>query len=1079
MKKSILFCVICLLLILSMCVGMTACKEASPQTNTTGNSAVSTEPTEPQETEPEETVSQEWTGFSAACFTNGLTDFEGEIDGISFKGVLLKSNNYQPGTNFTKAAMKSLRIYARENGYNGLRVHAYVNQSDNVFVVNGAWFENGKWSSTDIYLGDLTTKTQFWSQATRSTENYLWFEFINLPTINMTSFTGAVSPYVGTVGGEEFSGFVFRSADYQPMTHFTEDAVEDIKAYAEEKGFNALRVHAYAIQLDNGFVIGGQYYGLSKWEYKDFLISEMTAENMTFWSQSQGLTENYLRFEFVNSDNAVKPGPIAVADSGLTNTNPYFKSSAAFSATDYSGTIGGQNIKGIRLQSADYQPFFFFTQKAIDKIRAAASESGNNFLRIHSYAILQDNGFVVGGNWTAPLAWYTTEVAVDQLSTEYSLWSQSQGTTDVYLVFEMFRMDIPEKQGPISANFFEPVVKEDGTIYSVGFADYTGEAAGEIINGIKISSADYQPYFKFTADGLAQIKAYAEESGNNFLNVHTYASLYDNAFFIGGNFVGTEVWTTTQLAVDSLSEDMLFWSQSQGLTTIYMWFSWEHMDIPEGTIVDHTFFQPGNNDEYNDGNPYIVSFADYVGKVGDRVINGVHVSSTDYQAHFHFSEVGIEKIRAYAAENDVDTLRISAYAILYNNAFVLNNQIWLGEQWRSIDVDIASLTTEFDFWSQSEGIADIYLTFEFYKAEVINPASFTGKLNFESFEGEVGGKQITGIKATSNEYQPHFHFTQSGIDRIKAYAAENNVDTLRISAYAILYNNSFVLNNQIWLGEQWSSIDVDITSLTTEFDFFSGSESTTEVYLTFEFYKAAVINPASFTGKLNFENFEGEIGGRQIIGIKATSNEYQPHFHFTQSGIDRIKAYAAQNNVNTLRISAYAILYNNGFVLNNQVWLGEQWSSIDVDIASLTTEFDFFSGSESTTEVYLTFEFYKNEIITTESFGGVFGYENFTGIVGDKVISGIKLTGTGRQRDAFTAEAIEKIKTYAASAGYTELKIQVYVTLDNNAFTVFGQSVVKDQWNELTISIDSLTTSSRIQTTSTGNTEAYFVFEFQ
>ena len=96
----------------------------------------------------------------------------------------------------------------------------------------------------------------------------------------------------------------------------------------------------------------------------------------------------------------------------------------------------------------------------------------------------------------------------------------------------------------------------------------------------------------------------------------------------------------------------------------------------------------------------------------------------------------------------------------------------------------------------------------------------------------------------------------------------------------------------------------------------------------------------------------------------------------------------------------------------------------------------------------------------------------------DREISGIKLTGTGRQRDALTAEAIAKIKTYAAANGYTELKIQVYVTMDNNAFTVFGQSVTKDQWNEITVSIDSFTTSSRIQTTCTGNTEAYLVFDF-
>lgn len=104
-----------------------------------------------------------------------------------------------------------------------------------------------------------------------------------------------------------------------------------------------------------------------------------------------------------------------------------------------------------------------------------------------------------------------------------------------------------------------------------------------------------------------------------------------------------------------------------------------------------------------------------------------------------------------------------------------------------------------------------------------------------NFTGEVDGVTFSGVTYKSSAYQPKFYLTQDGIDRIKAYAAEHGYSTLRMHCYSILFNNMFVLNNQVWIpNESWAVSDFSVNSLSTSFEFFSGSEGTTEIYMWFE-----------------------------------------------------------------------------------------------------------------------------------------------------------------------------------------------------------------------------------------------------
>lgn len=107
------------------------------------------------------------------------------------------------------------------------------------------------------------------------------------------------------------------------------------------------------------------------------------------------------------------------------------------------------------------------------------------------------------------------------------------------------------------------------------------------------------------------------------------------------------------------------------------------------------------------------STKDFYGEVDDVTFCGVMYETSVYQPHLYFSEKGVEQIKAYAVKNGCHALRVHAYAILKNNFFVLNNEVWIGHEWQTHDIPLSQISTSYDFWSQSEGTTEVYMWFEF------------------------------------------------------------------------------------------------------------------------------------------------------------------------------------------------------------------------------------------------------------------------------------------------------------------------------------------------------------------------------
>lgn len=125
-----------------------------------------------------------------------------------------------------------------------------------------------------------------------------------------------------------------------------------------------------------------------------------------------------------------------------------------------------------------------------------------------------------------------------------------------------------------------------------------------------------------------------------------------------------------------------------------------------------------------------------------------------------------------------------------------------------------------------------------------------------------------------------------------------------------------------------ASVPVEISALTA--DFFNGS--------TRDFY--------------------GEVDGETFCGVLFESAVYQPHLYFSEDGVARLRALAEKHGYTSLRVHAYAILKNNSFVINNQVWIENAWEAHEIPISEVSTSYDFWSQSEGTTEVYMWFEFH-------------------------------------------------------------------------------------------------------------------------
>lgn len=255
-------------------------------------------------------------------------------------------------------------------------------------------------------------------------------------------------------------------------------------------------------------------------------------------------------------------------------------------------------------------------------------------------------------------------------------------------------------------------------------------------------------------------------------------------------------------------------------------------------------------------------------------------------------------------------------------------------------------------------------TYASAEAAVIDASSFSGSAFL--FTDNADGS----VTATSSDYQPHFYFTQEAIDRIKAYAAENNRDVLCITA-TYTGTNLLLLNKTCYIGQDPVSYNVRVADLTTSFDFWSQSEGATSITMWFSFPELSLIHAGSFAGAAGsgyqFSDYSGEIAGVGFNGIKASSNNYQPAFFFTDEAVANIKSYANQFEFNALRMHIYGTS-NNGQPSINGEWMPpDEWLQIDVAVSELSTGFRFWTScDQGGTIFYLWFEFMNLSDITTD-----------------------------------------------------------------------------------------------------------------
>ena len=113
-------------------------------------------------------------------------------------------------------------------------------------------------------------------------------------------------------------------------------------------------------------------------------------------------------------------------------TADFFQKSAA----DFQGEVAGETFCGVCLTSSNYQPYFYFSADGVKAIRDYAEEYGYTTLRIHGYPILKDNGLVINGKYQGRDKWTANDFAVADIDESFYFWSQSQGTTEIYLWFE-------------------------------------------------------------------------------------------------------------------------------------------------------------------------------------------------------------------------------------------------------------------------------------------------------------------------------------------------------------------------------------------------------------------------------------------------------------------------------------------------------------------------------------------------------------------------------------------------------------------------------------------------------------------
>ena len=322
-------------------------------------------------------------------------------------------------------------------------------------------------------------------------------ETIEMPNINAACFFFGVENFEGTVEGETFSGVKLSSA----TINFKPAALEAITEYASANDLNTLRIHAYIGKNSLGFQVANRAAVPGKWSVIDVPMQDVD-ENLTIaalWDKRAGT--NYLWFEFVNADVTLPMINASALEGGIS--------------LDYADNVYGAEFEGIYMFSEVYQPHFRFTEAGIATIQAHAAETGTDALLMTFYADLTTNDMCINGSWILSGQWNSIYIPIDAIA-DTDIWSASEGITHLYMTFEFVKMPV------ITAESFEGGPIDNRVLF-------TGNVHGrDVVAGVSLESYSSKPTFRFTADAVAAIQAYAAENGYTTLRINCYNYLLNN-----------------------------------------------------------------------------------------------------------------------------------------------------------------------------------------------------------------------------------------------------------------------------------------------------------------------------------------------------------------------------------------------------------------------------------------------------------------------------------------------------------------------------------------------------------------------
>lgn len=358
-----------------------------------------------------------------------------------------------------------------------------------------------------------------------------------------------------TVAGQTGTYFQWLNSTYQPHLYLEDDAFETMIAYCETKNYNVIRVSIYSIQLDNMTVLFNSYFPLRTWTTRDFPVADVKAlGQFDLWSQSQGTTEIYFSIEFLY-DEGVEKASVFDAKYFLNAEGKQADGSAAITWGEFA--VGERTGNFYKWTSSAYQPFIEMNA-AFAESKAEWKAAGYNALKVTAYPILKDNSLVLGGTdangvqtakkYFSLNKWDVGILPLDDFEGLY-LWSQSQGTTEVYFSVEP----------------------------CVGFSVYFDKGVNPVENEeynqknqfvFHFEDRTYQPAATMSQDGVAAMKEFAEENGYNTLRVLVLdTDVPLNAVFNENqnayNSDGTSGWGVDKTIALSELDTFRMWSWSE------------------------------------------------------------------------------------------------------------------------------------------------------------------------------------------------------------------------------------------------------------------------------------------------------------------------------------------------------------------------------------------------------------------------------------------------------------------------------------------------------------------------------------